>query len=142
MKIKMCLLGWLVPGLLVLTWTIIKLAEHNFRTIDTNSDQLFWEIPAVVCIITPVYLVIFLNLIMTAKVLYYFGHMMHGEDLLELRLARATLVLSFLLGINFTVPFALRLFVSDPCAVEIISFVEDVVSCIQGLFCGDFHYKK
>ncbi|XP_072014302.1 vasoactive intestinal polypeptide receptor 1-like [Amphiura filiformis] len=132
MKIKMCLVGWVIPGLLILLWVGI---EHKDLI---NLQKSFQEIPAIVCIITPIYLVIFLNLIMTTHVLYHFGHMMRDEDFLERRLARATLVLSFLLGINFIVPFIARYLVSDLCAIEIITFFEDIVSCIQGLFVSIF----
>ncbi|XP_072013033.1 corticotropin-releasing factor receptor 1-like [Amphiura filiformis] len=148
MKTKMCLVGWWLPVSLVSVYAIIKetekLRQNNVQMDDCNSPNPFWELPAIFCILIPVYFVVLLNLMMMIRVLLHFGYLLRREMKTKRRLVRATLILSFLLGMNFAIPFIIlpSLPENEKCAFEVVMTVSDTVSSLQGFFVALFYVLR
>ena len=142
MKVKVCLVSWLLPGLLIAVWATAE--TYRFHRECESPSDVFWELPAILCILIPIYLLLFLNLIMMIKVLYHFGYMLRGEERNKRRLARATLVLSFLLGMNFAIPFIILPSLPEKklCTFEITRLMNDAVSSLQGFFVAIFYVLR
>ena len=140
MKIKLFLIGWLVPGLLIAIWAIaIKFHASN----PCNFGNMYWTLPGILCILVPIYIVLLANLIMMIRVLYKVNDALHDSRhsaKTNQRLAKSTLLLSFLLGMNFAIPSVIipTLPESQQCAVEIVRLLSDTVSSFQGFFVAMF----
>lgn len=146
MKVKLSLFGWLLPAFLMSVWAAVEAVLYRLdnRKIWTPSEKGFWEPASVVCILVPVYLILFVNLIMMIRLLRHFKNMIQRELKVKRRLARATFILSFLLGINFAIPsivFSLHLseIETNPCAENSIKFLNFIVSSLQGFFVAIFY---
>ena len=146
MKVKLCLIGWLLPGFLMSVWAATEAIMYRVdnRTMWTPLEKGFWEPASVVCILVPVYLILVVNLMMMIRILHRFRNKIRCELKIKRRLARATFILSFLLGINFGIPiivFSLHLseIETNPCAENSIKFLNYIISSLQGFFVAIFY---
>ena len=139
MKIKTCLVGWLTPAVLVSIWTVSESIHPH-----TEMGNHFQEVPGIICILAPIYAILLLNLGMMIKVLRRLKDMLQSEQQKRYRLVRATVLLSFLLGMNFMlsvsiIPFLSR---SKPCVFQVIGVLNDAASALQGFFVAVFYVLR
>ncbi|XP_072027353.1 uncharacterized protein [Amphiura filiformis] len=91
----------------------------------------------IVCILSPIYLILFLNLLMMIKVLYHLKVILKNDRNARakwLKLAKATLVLSILLGLNLIIPVIItRPLEHMPCAHAVVGLLNQISSTLQGL---------
>ena len=133
--LKTSVIGWLLPLVIVLVWTAWSLKSQTFGTFDNP--------PGFVCILGPIYSLLFINLIMMVRVLHRLAGMLTNFNP-KWRLAKATLTLTFLLGVQFMIPILIlaigsRIQGINMCVVTVIRFINDAVSALQGLFVAIFY---
>ena len=149
MKIKACLIGWFVPAAFMTIWGTGEHILSYLNISETIKDKGFWAPMSVSCLLVPVYLILTTNSIMMIRVLYKLRQMLkesNGDSTYGLmrRLARATFVLSFLLGLNYAIPliiFSLHIpaLENNACAILNIQLINSVVSSLQGFFVAVFY---
>ncbi len=131
-KVKTCIVGWVTPAVLTFIWSMIQEFRHS-------EQANFWEPSSLVCILGPIYLIILLNLLMMVYVLYRLRILLHRDSHGSLRLAKATLALSMLLGLNLIIPVSiLPLLENNLCTHQIVVLLNQVSSSFQGLFFAIF----
>ena len=135
-KMKIFILGWLLPLILVLLWSAWAISVHTFGV----SQQL--HAPMYVFIIGPIYLLLLANLIMMIRVLHRLSGMLQYNR--KRRLAKATLAVTFLHGIQFFIPIIILSIMSRMsrgygCVVAVVSFINGLLSALQGLFVAVFY---
>ena len=141
MKIKFCLLGWLLPASLICIYAII---EETKESSDFCVTSISWKLPVIFCIQIPVYLLLVLNLMMMIRVLLHFGYLLKGELKTKRRLVRATLILSFLLGMNFAIPVIVLPSIPEHevCASKVLTTMNNFISSLQGIFVALFYVLR
>ncbi|XP_072028011.1 corticotropin-releasing factor receptor 1-like [Amphiura filiformis] len=129
MRLKLFLLGWGVPGLIVAVWAVQQLI--------CNQGLLsFDDVAARIILSGPLYFLLFANLLIIIRVLYT----LRGMIQMDLRqkdtvktLAKRTLVLSILLGMYFLLPIIIHAVTDGYCGVtNAVLFINSLVSSLYG----------
>ncbi|KAG7319487.1 hypothetical protein KOW79_016630 [Hemibagrus wyckioides] len=122
------LIGWGVPALFITTWSITKAYLHDVGCWDIIDDNLWWIIK------TPILLIILLNFILFICIIRILRQKINCRDIGRnesnqySRLAKSTLLLIPLFGINYII------FAFIPHQVQ--SYMRLVVDLILGSFQG------
>ncbi len=142
-KVGMFIIGWVIPACLTSIWCLQQYI--------TKGSFLFGK-PFIIGILSPIYLVLFLNLIMMTRVCYtLFTKLKTSQTEVNLRkielkmniakrLAVFTLAASILLGVPQIIPMILLQIVDHTSKISyIVNFVNSIWSALQGFFVPIFY---
>lgn len=132
------LIGWGIPGLLILCWSIVKLELQNATCwLPDKSGTNYYDY----IYIAPILLVLLLNLIFLGTIIWVLITKLRASNTLELKQYRkavkATVILLPLLGLTYV------LFIvepaGDPVTTTVFKYFNAILQSTQGLFVAIFY---
>ena len=145
-KMKICMIGWTTPAIFIALWMVTEVLHNAIFVESGNATHTislhYFQGPELAFILIPIYILLFVNLVMMCRILRKVSCMLQQEqERIKRRLTKATIALSLLLGIPFIIPVILLNPVSKAnfCAGVILSISNDVPTYTQGLFVAIFY---
>ncbi|XP_072035388.1 corticotropin-releasing factor receptor 1-like [Amphiura filiformis] len=145
MKIKMCIIGCFLPGILASLWAVTEAVRVLFTedfTLQNVTRKEFYnhtDWPGLLWIVSPIYLLLIINLAMMLKLLWKFPGLFQYRP--RRRLAKAIIALAFLLGVPYLIPIVVVMALSETeyChALQGVHLINQAMSALQGFFVAMF----